>query len=59
MDQYISKEVPELEVYEDRSIHKKNMVKAKRIIAYSIKDHLIPHVSYFKTPNEVFVNLML
>ena len=29
LDQYISKEVPELEEYEDTSIHKKNMVKAK------------------------------
>ena len=30
------------------------MAKAKRIIAYSIKDHLIPHVSLFKTPKEVY-----
>ena len=29
------------------------MVKAKRIIVDSIKDHLIPHVSSFKTPKEV------
>ena len=28
--------------------------KSKRIIAYSIEDHLIPHVSSFKTPKEVF-----
>ena len=30
------------------------MVKAKRIITDSIKDHLIPHVSSLKTPKEVF-----
>ena len=30
------------------------MAKAKRIIAYSIKDHLIPYVSSFKTPKEVY-----
>ena len=30
------------------------MVKAKRIIAYSIKDHLIPRVSSLKTPKETF-----
>ena len=30
------------------------MAKAKRIIADSIKDHLIPHVSSFKTPKEVY-----
>ena len=33
---------------------RRNLVKTKRIIAYSIKDHLFPHVSYFKTPKEVF-----
>ena len=54
LDQYISKEVPELVEYEDTSIHKKNMVKAKRIIVDSIKDHIIPHVSSLKTPKEVF-----
>ena len=30
------------------------MAKAKRIIAYSIKDHFIPHVSAFKTLKEVY-----
>ena len=30
------------------------MVKAKRIIAYSIKDHLIPHVFSLKTPKDMF-----
>ena len=30
------------------------MVKDKRIIVDSIKDHLIPHVSSFKTPKEVY-----
>ena len=30
------------------------MVKAKRIIANSIKDHFIPHVSSMKTPKEMF-----
>ena len=34
------------------------MAKAKRIIADSIKDHLIPHVSSLKTPKEVFNALM-
>jgi hypothetical protein len=28
------------------------MVKAKRIIAYFIKDHLIPQVSFKNTPKE-------
>ena len=57
MDQYISKEFPKLEGDEAKAIHKKNLVKAKRIIVYSIKDHLIPHVSSLKTSKEVFTAL--
>ena len=33
------------------------MDKDKRIIANSIKDHLIPHVSSFKKPKEVYDSL--
>src|SRR5713101_813945 len=33
------------------------MVMEKRIIAYSIKDHLIPQVSSFKTPKAMFDSL--
>ena len=54
LDQYITEEVPEPEGDEAKATHKKNLVKAKRIIADSIKGHLIPHVSSFKTPKEVF-----
>ena len=58
LDQYISKEVPEPEGDEAKAIHKNNLVKDKRIIAYSIKDHLNAHVSFLKTPKEVFDALM-
>ena len=54
MDQYITGEVPEPEGVEAKATHKKNLDKAKRIISYSIKDHLIPHVFSFKTPKEVY-----
>ena len=54
LDQYISKEVLELEGDEAKAIYKMNLFKAKRIIADSIEDHLIPHVSSLKTPKEVF-----
>ena len=54
LDQYINGEILEPKGYEAKGIHKKNLVKAKRIIVDSIKDHLIPHVSSFKTPKEVF-----
>ena len=46
LDRYISEEVPDPEGEESNSIHNKNLVKAKRIIVYSIKDHLMPHVLY-------------
>ena len=58
LDQFISKEVPKPYGYDANSTHKRSMDKAKRIIAYSIKDHLIPHFSSLKTPKEVFDALM-
>ena len=54
LDQYITVEVPAPEGDETKATHKKNLVQAKRIIANSVKDHLIPHVSSFKTLKEVF-----
>ena len=50
LDQYISKEVLEPDGDEARDIYKMNLFKSKRIIADSIEDHLIPHVSSLKTP---------
>ena len=41
-----------------KSLHKKNMVKAKKIISYSITDHLIPQVYSLKTPKEMFDSLI-
>ena len=35
-------------------MHKNKLVMENRIIVDSIKDHLISHVSSFKTPKEVF-----
>ena len=54
LDTYITGEVPVPEGDEAKALHKKNLIKAKRIIADSIKDHLIPHVSSLKTPKEMF-----
>ena len=42
LDTYISGEILVREGDEAKALHKKNLVKAKRIISYSIKDHLIP-----------------
>ena len=57
LDSYISGNVPILEGDEAKALHKKNLVKAKRIIVDSIKDHLIPQVYSLKTPKEVFDSL--
>ena len=54
LDHFITTEVPEPEGDEAKDAHRRSMVKAKRIIVDSIKDKLIPHVSSFKTPKEVY-----
>ena len=41
-DSYIDEEVPVQEGDEAKPLHKKKLVMEKRIIADSIKDHLIP-----------------
>ena len=48
LDTYISGELPVLEGDEAKALQKNKLVKAKRIIADSIKDHLLPHVSFPK-----------
>ena len=53
LDIYISGEFLVPEGDEAKSLHKKNLVKAKRIIVDSIKDHLIPHVSSLETPKDM------
>ena len=54
LDSYIHEEVPVPEGDEAKDLHKKNLVMAKRIIANSINDHLIPHVSSLKKPKAMF-----
>ena len=50
LDSYISEEVLVPEGDEAKALHKKNLIKAKRIIVDSIMDHLVPYVSSLKTP---------
>ena len=54
MDSYIHEEVLVPEEDEAKALHKKKLVMEKRIIAYSIKDHLIPQLSSLKTPKAMF-----
>lgn len=54
LSDYVTDEVAEPEAEENKVKHRKNLIRAKRIIADSIKDHLIPLVSSLKTPKEMF-----
>ena len=40
-----------------KALHKKNLVKAKKIIVDSFMDQLVPQVSSLKTPKEMFDSL--
>ena len=53
----MSEEVLVPEGDEAKALHKKKLVMAKRIIADSIKDHLIPQVPSLKTPKAMFDSL--
>ena len=54
LDSYIHEEILVPEGDEAKALHKKKLVMEKRIIVYSIKDHLIPQVSSLKTPKAMF-----
>ena len=54
LEGYIKEEFQEPKGDEDKLKNKKDMIKAKRTILDSIKDHLIPQVSSKKTPKELF-----
>ena len=54
LDGYIKEEVKEPEGEEEKSKQNKDIIKFKRIISNSIKDHLISQVSSKNTPKEVF-----
>ena len=54
LDSYINEEVLVPEGDEAKALHKKKLIMEKRIIADSIKDHLIPQVSSLKTPKAMF-----
>jgi hypothetical protein len=43
--EHVTVGVPELEEEEQKTKHKKNEKKAKRIVSDLVKDHLIPHIS--------------
>jgi hypothetical protein len=54
---FIKEDVPEPTDAADKEKHQKDTIRAKRILADFIKDHLIPQVSSKKTPKEMFDSL--
>ena len=54
LEGYIKDEVKEPEGDESKAKHKKDMIKTKRIMVDSTKDHLFPQVSLKSTPDEMF-----
>ena len=54
LQKYIKDEIAEPEEAGAKEKHEQDLVKAMRIIVDSIKDHLIPQVSYKKTPNQMY-----
>jgi hypothetical protein len=51
---FIKENVLEPEEDEAKDKYKKYMIRDKRIISYSIKDHLIPQVSSKNNPKDIF-----
>ena len=54
MLKFIQNEQPKLEAAEAKEEHQMLLIRAKRIIADSIRDHLIPIVSSRKTPKDMY-----
>jgi hypothetical protein len=57
LEKFTKEEVSEPKGDEAKAKHKKDTVKAKRIIIDSIKDHLIHHISSSSTPKEMMDSL--
>jgi hypothetical protein len=50
LEKFVKGEIPEPDDAAEKAKHQKDTIRAKRVIADSIKDHLIPYVSSNKTP---------
>jgi hypothetical protein len=54
LSRFINEEVEEPKDAIEKAKHQKDSIRAQRIIADSIKDHLIPYVSLKKNSKEMF-----
>jgi hypothetical protein len=59
LEKFVKGEILELDDAAEKDKHQKDTIRAKRIIADSIKDHLIPYVSSKKTLKEIFYALTI
>jgi hypothetical protein len=57
LDKFIIEEVQEPQGDEAKEKYKKDIVREKRIIANSIKDHLIHHISSLSSPKKMMDTL--
>jgi hypothetical protein len=51
---YVEEVVPESTDDVEKSQWRKNDAKAKKIIIYSVRDHLIPHISNLKKAKQMY-----
>ena len=54
VERYIKDDIVEPKEYEYKEKHEQELINPMSIIAYSIKDHLIPQVSFKKTPKKMY-----
>ena len=57
LEKYIKKDIVDPEEDESKEKNEQDLIKAMRIIADAIKDHLIPQVSSKKKPNKMYDEL--
>jgi hypothetical protein len=50
----IQKALPETVINEEKEEWKEDGIKERKIIIYSMRDHLLPHISNLKTTREMY-----
>jgi hypothetical protein len=58
LDGYVTSVIEEPFTNAERVAYKRNQAKAKRVIFYSVKDHLMPVITPLKTAKECFDTLV-
>ena len=53
----VNEKVPEPDIEEDKSHWRKSDARERRILVYSVRDHLVPQISQKKTTRKMFKTL--